>query len=99
MSGRLDRRDRRSTEKQIKTEINSLADSSTSIDSEPIEKTNIPEDNIQDSKLPSVQEENIVTAPAATIQQDKDHSSDSSSDSNTSEIKRRKIHITTEKKK
>ena len=64
------RQKRRSLENK---ERNSLADAATPVDSKPTQKTTNPEDNIQDSKLPSVQEENIVTAAAAsTIQGDKD---------------------------
>ena len=54
MSGREDRRDRRSAEKRDKMETNSLEDSSTPVDSRPYEMTNIPKDDIQDSKLPLV---------------------------------------------
>ena len=85
---------RRSLERR---ERNSLVDSATPVDSKPTQKTTNPEDDIQDSKLPLVQEENIVTAAAmSTIQQDKEQSSYFSSDSNISDIIRRKIHITTE---
>ena len=46
-----------------------------------------------------MQEENIVTAVVASTKQDKEYSSESSSDSETSDILQRKIHITTGKKK
>ena len=85
---------------QARRESNSLAASTTPVDSKPTQKTTNPKDNIQDRKLCLVQEEHIVTAAAAsTIQQGKEHSSDSPSDSDSSDIIRRKIHITTEKKK
>ena len=56
MSGRRDRRDRRSAEKRDRSD--SIEDSST-----PIDNTNIPQDVIQDSKLP---QEPVVTAAAAS---------------------------------
>ena len=46
MSGRKDRRDRRSAEKRNKMETNSLEDSSTPVDSKPHGKTDIPEEDI-----------------------------------------------------
>ena len=97
---RTKRKQRRSIERNEERKAHSLAASSTPVNTRPIQKTNNPKDDIQDRKLPPIKEENIATASAeSTIQQDKDHSSDSSCDSNTSEIKRRKIRITTEKKK
>ena len=67
------RQKRRSLEKK---ERNSLADAATPVDSKPSQKTTTPEDDIQDSKLPPVQEEdNIVTAVAASTIQDKGYSS------------------------
>ena len=74
MSGRRDRRDRKSAEKRDRTD--SIEDSST-----PIDNTDIPEDAIQDSNLP---QEPIVTAAAAsTKQRSPDKSSDSDSDTNS----------------
>ena len=69
MSGREDRRDRQSAEKRDKTETNSLEDSSTPVDSRPYKKTDIPEDNIQDSKLYPVQEQVVTAAAVSTTQQ------------------------------
>ena len=90
------RQKRRSLEKK---ERNSLADAATPVDSKPSQKTTNPEDDIQDSKLPPVQEEeNIVTAVAASTIQDKGYSSETSGDSETSGISQRKIYITTAKK-
>ena len=42
---------------EARRERSSLADSSTPVDSKPAQKTTTPEDDIQDSKLPPVQEE------------------------------------------
>ena len=71
MSGRRNRRDRRSAEKRDR----SIEDSSTPIDSRPYDN--------QDSKLP--QEPVVTAAAASTIQQSPDNSSDSDSNSDTSE--------------
>ena len=76
MSGRKDRRDRRSTEKRDK--INSLEDSSTPVD---YGNTDNPQDNIQDSKLSPVQEHVVTVATASNIQQIQDKSSGSDSNS------------------
>ena len=95
MSGRRDRRDRRSAEKQ--DESNSLEDSSTPVDLRPYKSTDIPKDVIQDNKL---HQENVVTAAAASnIQQIQDKPSGSDSNSDTSEIIRRRIFLSTQKKK
>ena len=67
---RTKREQRRSTERKER-KAHPLADSSTPLNSKSIQKTSNPADNIQDSNLPAVQEENIVTAPtASTVQQD-----------------------------
>ena len=64
---RTKRQRRRSTERK---ERNSFADSSMPVDSSPIQKASYSEDNIHDSKMPAVQEQNTVIVPAAsTIQQ------------------------------
>ena len=92
MSGRRDRRDRRSAEKRDRSD--SIEDSSI-----PINSTDIPEDVIQDSNLP---QEPIVTAAAAsTKQRSPDKSSDSDSDTNSdnSDLIRRKIYLSTQKKR
>ena len=95
MSGRRNRRDIRSAEKQDRSD--SVEDSSTPIDSRPYDNTDIPEDVIQDSKLP--QEPVVTAAAASTIQRSPDKSSDSDSNSDTSELIRRRIHLSTQKKK
>ena len=98
MSGRRNRINKRSEKKEQDQRIrDSLADSSTP--AVPALEDTTPEDVIQDSKLPPVQEENIVTAAAAsTIPQDKGYSSETSGDSETSDILQREIYITTGKK-
>ena len=88
------RQKRRSLERKEKK---SLADAATPVDSTPT-ITN-PKDDIQDSKLPPVQEHVVTAAAASTIQQSQDKTSDSDSDSDTSEIIRRRIHLSTQKKK
>ena len=82
---------------KARRERSALADSSTPVDSKPTHKQTTPEEN-QDSKLPTLQEDNIVTAAAETTKQI-ETASDSNSDSDTSGIDKRKIHITTGKKK
>ena len=66
------RRGKRQKRRRLKRkEKNSLADAATPVDSKPTQNTT--KDNLQDRKLPPVQEENIVTAAAAsTIQGDKE---------------------------
>ena len=92
---RLGRNTRRNKSKELI--LDSLADSS--IPAVPALEDTTPEDYIQDSKLPPVQEEeNIVTAVAASTIQDKGYSSKTSGDSETSGISQRKIYITTAKK-
>ena len=97
MSGRRNRINKRSEKKEQDQRIrDSLADSSTP--AVPALEDTTPEDFIQDSTLPPVQEENIVTAAAASTIQDKGYSSETSGDSETSGISQRKIYITTAKK-
>ena len=80
---RLGRNTRRNKSKELI--LDSLADASTP--AVPALKDTTPKDGIQDSTLPPVQEENIVTAAAAsTIPQDKDYSSETSGDRKTSGI-------------
>ena len=65
MSGRRNRINKRSEKKEQDQRIrDSLADSSTP--AVPALEDTTPEDGIQDSTLPPVQEENIVTAAAAS---------------------------------
>ena len=97
MSGRRNRINKRSEKKEQDQRIrDSLADSSTP--AVPALEDTTPQDVIQDSTLPPVQEENIVTAAAASTIQDKGYSSETSGDSETSGISKRKIYITTAKK-
>lgn len=91
---RLGRHTRRNKLKELI--LDSLADASTP--AVPALEDTTPEDVIQDSTLPPVQEENIVTAAAASTIQDKGYSSETSGDSETSGISKRKIYITTAKK-
>ena len=90
MSGRRNRRDRRSAMKRDISD--SVEDSST-----PINNTDIPKNVIQDSKLP--QEPVVIAAAASTIQRSPDKSSDSDSNSDNSELIRRRIYLSTQKKK
>ena len=87
---RLGRNTRRNKSKELI--LDSLADSSTP--AVPALEDTTPEDDIQDSTLPPVQEENIVTAVAVSTIQDKGYSSETSGDSETSDISKRKIYIT-----
>ena len=92
MPGRRDRRDRRSAEKQDRSD--SIEDSSP-----PIDNTGIPQDVIQDNKLSPVQEPVVTAAAASTRQRSPDKSSDSDTNSDNSDIIRRKIYLSTQKKK
>ena len=100
MSGRRDRRDtRRSAEKRKRTEINSLADSSTPVDSRP-KKTSNPKKAIQERVLPTVPE-NIIIANAARTSEHSiyDNSNKDSGDSVISDLEGKKLIPTTIKKK
>ena len=95
-STRRGRSKRRGAERR---ERNSLADSSTPVDARSTQKTTNSKYNIQEKKLPPILENIITAITVSNIEQDKDNSSESSCNSNISDIERKKLHTTTVKKK